>query len=167
MDHEIDIREDGTATHTLRYRVHNPLSSWAANRDATLVKELMADGRYGMYLRVFTPVEAWDVTVEINGEPASIEDSGIDTGRMWNGVFIVIPKDTSAEVVVRWQVPTFRRDQQPGYDLYLQRQPGLIGLCSKLSVRREGVAAEVSVDGVPADTSEPLCHAKDAHITIE
>jgi hypothetical protein len=165
-DHTIEIAADGSVTHTLRYRVANPLSAWTAKNGQDLASALMGNGLYGLYLRVFTPASAGGFRVEIGGKPALFEDRGVDSGRLWTGVFTPIPRDTTVEVVLHWTVPSTAQPGPGPYELYLQKQPGLKTVCTSFHVSREGAPAAASIDGHAIDAGSPVCLSKDARLTV-
>ena len=52
---DVQLLADGGARSTVTYRLTNPLPEWQSGRDPVLVKQLMLEGVYGCYLRVYAP----------------------------------------------------------------------------------------------------------------
>jgi hypothetical protein len=162
----VDVGPLGDARHELRLRYRNSLPEWSAGKDPGFVQQLMLEGLYGGYLRVFVPRGSSNVTAEIDGTPAALEDIGADSGKDWFGVFFSLPAGQEAEVVFRWSVPlaTDSRGARD-YDLYVQKQPGTTGMCMAVTVSRGGAPARrLSITGGSRDAGGRTCLTTDVEI---
>lgn len=161
----VDITELGDVTHELRLTYRNPLTEWSRDKDADLVKKLMLGGLYGGYLRVFGPLGMTDESVEIDGKPAIIEDIGREETAEWFGAMLPVEPDVTKEIAFRW------RSTPPGnprreYSLLIQKQPGTIGMCLDLSVRRDGDAPRsLRIEGGDIDPRGRVCLTSDVQVT--
>src|SRR6185503_8750337 len=52
---DIQLNADGTATTSVAYTITNPYAAWKEGRDPDLMRQLMLDGVYGSYTRVYAP----------------------------------------------------------------------------------------------------------------
>jgi hypothetical protein len=165
-EYTIDVHELGDAVHELRLRYHNPLPEWAADKDPQLVRDLMLGGVYGGYLRIFGPPGIADATVEVDGAPAGIEDTGREGPTEWFGTLLPLGAGESREVVFRWRSTPGGVIERDGYRLYLQKQPGTRGLCLALTVVRGGEPAkDVRIEGGTRDAEGRVCLTSDVRIT--
>ncbi|MEZ4480286.1 MAG: DUF4012 domain-containing protein [Dehalococcoidia bacterium] len=161
----IDVTELGDVTHELRLDYSNPLTEWSRDKDADLVKKLMLGGLYGGYLRVFGPLGMTGESVEIDGKPGIIEDTGHEETAEWFGTLLPVEPDATKEVTFRW------RSTPPGnprqvYTLLMQKQAGTIGMCLDLIVRRDGNApASIHIEGGDIDPKGRVCVTSDVEIT--
>ena len=161
----IDVTELGDVTHELRLTYSNELSEWSRDKDADLVQKLMLGGLYGGYLRVFGPPGMTDESVEIDGKPGIIEDTGREETAEWFGTLLPVEPDATKEVAFRW------RSTPPGnprreYSLLIQKQAGTIGMCLDLTVRRDGEAPKtLRIDGGAIDPAGRVCVTSDVEVT--
>lgn len=163
-DYAIDVNELGDATHELTLRYHNPFPDWAAGKDPALVEQLMYQGLYGAYLRVFAPAGSTDRGVTIDGASTSLEDAGHDGDKEWFATFMPVPPGASREATFHWTVALATRDPR-SYDLYLQKQPGTDGLCLDLRVTRNGAATrQITVEGGSRDDAGRICLTTDVRV---
>lgn len=164
---DIDVDDQGAASHELRLTYRNPFPEWAKGKDPKLVEQLMLGGVYGGYLRVFVPAGANGFSVEIDGQAAIVEDVGTELGRAWYGVFLPLMPGATAAVTMRWDVTAV--SSLPGsaeYSLFLEKQPGTPGLCLKLSVSQQGTAPErMAVNGGMRDAAGRVCLTTDVELT--
>ncbi|MBI2765049.1 MAG: DUF4012 domain-containing protein [Chloroflexi bacterium] len=161
--YNIDLNGLGEANHELRLTYRNPFSEWAADKHPDLVSQLMLQGLYGGYLRVFGPSSLSNYSAEIDGAPASIEDTGSEAGRDWFGTLLTVPPDSTREVVFRWKVAVTTKQDE--YDLLIQKQPGTDGICLALAVTRNGKApAALDITGGTRDQSGRVCLTTDVRV---
>jgi hypothetical protein len=69
-EYSIDLSALGDARHTLNLHYANTLPEWQKGKDPKLVRQLMLDGMYGGYLRVFGPASAVGWAAMNNGAPS-------------------------------------------------------------------------------------------------
>lgn len=165
----IDVDDLGTAHHTLTVRYANPLPEWQKGKDPALVNNLMLEGIYGGYLRVFSPVGTTGAGVLLNGLPGGIEDSGSDAGREWFGTFLPVEPGEEAVVTLSWSVPFATESGGTArYALYVQKQPGTGGLCMDLAVTRNGQPARtLTIEGGERDGQGRVCLVTDLRVSAE
>lgn len=167
--YRIEVNELGDARHELVLRYSNPLPEWALDKDPTLVRQLMLDGLYGGYLRVFGPRGMSNPAAERNGKPIGTEDMGEDSGNAWFGVFVPLPSGTNAEIRLRWSVTMAASG--PGanrYSLYIQKQPGTEGMCLSLEIVRRGIPPRhLRVEGGSRDDQGRICITSDVRLLAE
>ena len=163
----IDINELGDARHDLVLQYANPLPEWAKGKDPTLVQQLMLDGLYGGYLRIFGPKGMTGFLADKNEEPIGVEDVGEDRGKVWFGVFMPLPSGKQATMRFRWSTAMATTVQGANrYSLYIQKQPGTEGMCLALSLFRAGQPPKhLRVDGGNHDAQGRICITSDVTIT--
>ncbi len=167
--YRIEVNELGDARHELVLHYTNPLPEWAQGKDPTLVRQLMLDGLYGGYLRVFGPTGMSNPAAERNGQPIGIEDMGEENGKTWFGVFMPLPSGTSAEIRLRWSVTMAAPGEGANhYSLYIQKQPGTEGMCLSLEIVRQGrPPRHLRVEGGSRDVQGRVCITSDVSIVAE
>ncbi len=123
---QVELREDGSALTVARYEVSNQLPAWRAGRDPVLVRELMWDGVYGSYLRLYATAGARLVDLRIDGRTAGAGEIGVDLGKtVFGRYFPVGPGETRVVEYVYLTPSVF--DVAAGeadYSLFVQKQPG-------------------------------------------
>lgn len=155
----------GGARHELTLAYHNTLPEWSEGKDPALVQQMMLGGRYGGYLRVFGPEGLIAPSVAIDGATAPIEDRGVGHGKRWFGAFLPVESGERRTVALRWAVPHAASADGRAYDLYLQKQAGVAGICLELAVTREGEPpAELAIEGGRLDEDGRLCLESDARL---
>jgi hypothetical protein len=163
----IDVTELGDVKHELKLTYSNGIEEWSKDKDDDLVLKLMLGGLYGGYLRVFGPPGLSDIAVDIDGTHGNIEDTGREETADWFGTLLAVGPGETREVAFRW------RTTPPGtsssrYSLYIQKQPGTIGMCLDLVITRLGEPAqEVRVKGGTQDATGRWCLTSDMEITAE
>lgn len=163
-DYTIDVNELGDAVHELTLHYHNSFPQWASGKDPALVEQLMYQGLYGAYLRVFAPAGATNRGVTIDGVSTSLEDAGHDGDKEWFATFMPVPPGASREAAFHWTVALASHDPR-SYDLYIQKQPGTDGLCVDLQVTRNGAPArQVTIEGGSRDDDGRVCVTSDVRV---
>ena len=163
-EYRVDVSALGDARHELTLRYRNPLPEWAAGKDPALVQQLMYQGLYGGYLRLFAPAGAANREVAIDGSPTSPEDAGSEGGRDWFGVLLPVPAGQTREVRFARTV-ALATQTQGEYELYIQKQPGTAGMCLALTITREGrPAREVTISGGSRDAQGRVCLSSDVRV---
>jgi len=160
----IDVTELGDARHELTLRYSNPFSTWAAGKPPALVAQLMLGGLYGGYLRVFGPAGLAHPSVEVDGQPGTIEDTGSESGRDWFGTLLSLPADSTRSVTFRWMVAAAGTGSD--YRLFIQKQAGTDGMCLAVNVLRDGrPASSVRIEGGTRDAAGRVCITTDVTVT--
>lgn len=164
--YSIDVSALGDARHELSLQYENTLPVWQQGKDPALVKQLMLGGMYGGYLRVFGPSSMANWSATNNGEPAAVEDAGLDGSRTWFGMFMPLPAGSAANPGLRWTVPLATTSSGAReYELLIQKQPGTRGMCLALEVTREGEApARLDISGGHRDAQSRVCLSTDVRV---
>lgn len=126
IEANIAIEADGTVDHSVELTYHNNLPDWAEGRDPEMVRELMLDGLYGDYLRLFVEPNSLLSDVLLDGVPAGAGEMTDEFGlRSFGRYFTVRPGESQSVVFVYESRPSLNVDGQDAtYRLLLQKQPG-------------------------------------------
>lgn len=151
MDVAIDLKEDGTASTSVKYTLGNPFNEWKKGRDPKIVTALMLNGVYGSYTRVYAPIQAVLRDVRVDGKAAGIEQANEEIGKKAFGKsFNVLPGKTSS-IEFSYDTPRVATavGKQRHYELYIQKEAGTgaIPLDLKLSLPKGAKLDEVRLDG--------------------
>jgi hypothetical protein len=130
MSVKVALDDQGTASHTLAWTVHNPFPKWQAGRDPRLVRALMLQGVYGSYLRLYAPKQAVLTKINLDGQDVGAGEIAQEYGRSVWGRFFTVQPDKTVEIDFQYRVPGAVEVHEDGlhiYRLYIQKQPGTRG----------------------------------------
>jgi hypothetical protein len=163
--YRVDVSELGEARHELALTYRNPLPEWEKGRDPKFVYNLMLGGLYGGYLRVFTGRGVSGQEVDLDGQPASVEDIGSAATADWFGAFLPVPSGATRSVTFRWRSHPPAASGREGYRLTVQKQAGGAPICLDLQVTRDGKPARsLLVEGGLRDEEGRICLVSDLRI---
>jgi hypothetical protein len=114
----------------------------------------MGSGVYGSYLRTYVPAAAQLRQVSLNGEPAGVEQTGIEFGKAVFGRFFAVLPDETAQVEFSYETPDVvvaLGERVYEYSLLLQKQPGTLALplTVEIDLPRGAELISTTLDGEP------------------
>jgi hypothetical protein len=148
---DIQLNADGTATTTVSYTITNPYDTWKEGRDPDLMRQLMLDGVYGSYTRVYAPRFSRLLDVRIDDEPVGAEQAGPELGKQAFGRFFPVLPGETRTVSFHYQTPiVFGTDgKESSYRLYIQKEAGMpaIPLTATIKLPDGSKLLDALVDG--------------------
>jgi hypothetical protein len=124
---DVKLAPDGSARSLVTYVISNPFLEWKQGRDSLLVEQLMLQGVYGSYLRLYVPAGADLQDVSLDGSSAGLEQIDSEFGRAVFGRFFTVSPDQTVEARFTYETPGILSVEEDGtylYALYLQKQAG-------------------------------------------
>ena len=124
---DVQLLADGGARSTVTYRLTNPLPEWQSGRDPVLVKQLMLEGVYGCYLRVYAPQAARFQEVRLDGRSVGAEQVDVELGKSVFGRFAAVRPGETVIFQFSYETPgvaVTSADGRTRYRLYLQKEAG-------------------------------------------
>ena len=134
---DVNLATDGSARSIVTYVISNPFLEWKQGRDSLLVEQLMLQGVYGSYLRLYVPAGAQIRDVSLDGSSAGLEQIDSEFGRTVFGRFFTVRPDQTVEAQFTYEIPGVLSVEDDGtylYALYLQKQAGTDALPVSLRV---------------------------------
>lgn len=155
IDVKVNLSADGIATTQVTYTIMNPFPEWRLGRDPRLVSELMLEGVYGSYSRVYTHRDARLLGIDVDGTHAGPEDLGTEFNRAMFGRFMAVGPGLKRSVSYTYQNPSVMESNGSTvtYNLYVQKQPGTgaIPLTFLVELPESAANGTVELDGVAYD----------------
>ncbi|HEX5368422.1 MAG TPA: DUF4012 domain-containing protein [Dehalococcoidia bacterium] len=154
----LDVALDGAgnASSLVTYATSNPLPQWQQDKDPHLVSELMLDGVYGSYLRIYVPQQSHLQDVLLHGNSSGAEQNDVELGRAVFGRFFPVLPGQTGQVQFAYQTPGVATQDKDGvwnYSLYLQKEAGTRAtpITVRVTLPKGAEVVAASINGKSAD----------------
>ena len=149
---DLQLMAGGNARSLLTYEIGNSFPQWKEGRDPRMVRQLMLEGVYGCYLRVYASEQAKLLDVRLQGRSAGAEQVDKEMGRSVFGRFFPVLPGTSASVQFFYETPSIVEELGNGlyrYRVYVQKESGTEALSLEvhLALPKGARLQEARLDG--------------------
>jgi hypothetical protein len=153
---DLHLLAEGRVRTLLTYEIANPFPEWKQGRDPRMVQQLMLEGVYGCYLRIYTPEKARLVDVRLQGQSAGAEQVDLELGKRVFGRFFPVMPGSSASVQFLYETPGLVQRDNDGfyrYRVYVQKEAGTeaLPLEINLALPKGAKLTEALIDGKSVD----------------
>ena len=154
MDVKVEIYPSGLNRHEVDIHYQYPVATDATDDALNRNAALNPNSLYRDYVRFYLPLTTTlaNVGFLIDGKPApayggGLKEQGPDGGHQVYGTFFTLPRGHSADLIIYYEVGL---PADPPFQLYIQKQAGLVNLPTTLTVSYPGGIAtrktELSTD---------------------
>ncbi len=157
---DVQLNADGTATTSVTYTINNPYDTWKVGRDPDLMFNLMLDGVYGSYTRVYAPRSSRLLDVKLDGVAVGPEQVGPELGKQAFGRFFPVLPGETRSVTFHYRTPIVVANlgKTSAYHLYIQKEAGMrpIPLTYSIKLPDGSDFIEATVDGQQVDNLDTV-----------